>query len=298
MSGKSIRLFLVDGTPSGLLVAEVSNWTGKVLVAPRTELSDLARRDDARSTGIYMLVGEDPEASDRTRVYIGEADDVGSRIVQHSRKEARDFWGRAIAVVSKDENLTKAHARYLESFFIQLTRASGRAALDNATSPDLPSLPEADRADMEAFIEQVQIVLPALGIRFTMPVPPTDIPDDVESPVRRSPVFSTSWQSVRATAQVIEGEFVVSRGSTARKDPVPSLRSYLGLRMALIKAQKLIGNSDGQSLKFAEDVAFGSPSAAATTVLGRNANGRLEWKIESTGQTYHDWEQSKLEAET
>ncbi len=77
MTGKSIRLFLVDGTPIGLLVAEVSNWTGKVLMAPRTRLADLAKRDEARTTGIYMLVGDDPETTGQTRVYVGEADSAG-----------------------------------------------------------------------------------------------------------------------------------------------------------------------------------------------------------------------------
>ena len=171
MSGKSIRLFLVDGRPTGLLVAEVSNWTGKILVAPRAQLADPVKRNEAHRTGIYLLVGDDPAASGQSRVYVGEADSVGKRLVQHSRDEAKDFWDRAIAVVSKDENLTKAHARYLESRFIQLIRASGRAALDNATSPDLPSLPEATGLTWKRSSSRSKSCFPPSAIRSLNPCP-------------------------------------------------------------------------------------------------------------------------------
>lgn len=37
--GRSIRLFLVDGTPNGLLTAEIMNWTGHVLTSPCSKLT-------------------------------------------------------------------------------------------------------------------------------------------------------------------------------------------------------------------------------------------------------------------
>ena len=57
MSGKHIELFLVDGTPGGLTTAEILNWTGQVLSAPRSEMSTLVRRPEVAGTCIYLLLG-------------------------------------------------------------------------------------------------------------------------------------------------------------------------------------------------------------------------------------------------
>jgi len=150
--GKTIRLFLVDGVASGILTAEIMNWTGKVLVVPRTQLAGLAGRPEAKRTGIYCLIGPDPQKQSEDRVYIGEGDNVLNRLAAHDRDESKDFWNRAVVVTSKDENLTKSHGRFLESRLIQIARVEGRAQVDNSTSPPLPSLPEPDVADMEQFI--------------------------------------------------------------------------------------------------------------------------------------------------
>lgn len=128
--GRSLRLFLVDGTPNGLLTAEIMNWTGHVLTGPRSKLSELVQRPECGRTGIYFLVGPDPENSLRSLVYIGETDDVGKRLKQHNRPEAsggKDFWERVCLVTSKDQNLTKAHAKYLESLLIHLRPMSDAA---------------------------------------------------------------------------------------------------------------------------------------------------------------------------
>ena len=41
--------------------------------------------------------------------------------------------------------------------------------------------------------------------------------------------------------------------------------------------------------RFATDVAFSSPSAAAAIVAGRSASGPISWCIPITGKTYKDW---------
>ena len=76
MTGKTIRIFLVDGEPTGILLAEISNWTGKVLVAPRSQLDQLSKREDVRRTGVYLLVGPDPDDPSRALASIGEGDNV------------------------------------------------------------------------------------------------------------------------------------------------------------------------------------------------------------------------------
>jgi hypothetical protein len=147
MSGKQIRLFRVDGTPGGLTTSEITNWTGHVLTGPRSDIGALLQRDEARRTGVYLLLGDDEEALGDTRCYIGEADVVAERLRSHLRD--KEFWDRIVVITSKDANLTKSHGRYLESRLIQLATKAGRATLENGTAPPTPQLPEADISDMD-----------------------------------------------------------------------------------------------------------------------------------------------------
>lgn len=137
-------------------------------------MADVAKREEAHRTGIYFLVGSDPDNPSRDWVYIGEADDVLKRLAIHSRDETRDFWERTILVVSKDENLTKAHVRYLESHLLQKAREANRTRVVNDTAPPRPALPEPDVADMEYFVEQVAMMLPVLGFSFLQAGPRID----------------------------------------------------------------------------------------------------------------------------
>src|SRR4051812_35859532 len=147
MSGKQIKLFLIDGTPGGLTTAEITNWTGHVLSARRSDLADLLTREEAQRTGAYLLLGDDEEAVGNTRCYIGEADIVADRLRDHQRR--KEFWDRAVIITSKDPNLPKAHGRYLESKLVGLAQQAGRVPLDNGPTPACPALPEADKSDMD-----------------------------------------------------------------------------------------------------------------------------------------------------
>ncbi|NLG56496.1 MAG: GIY-YIG nuclease family protein, partial [Rhodococcus sp.] len=161
--GRSIRLFLADGSPHGLVVAEIGNWSGKVLAASRSRVPDLLRRSEVGRTGVYVLLGADPDRPGGLLAYIGEADDVAARLRHHLRSEAKDFFERLAVIVSSADALTKGHVRYLESQLIRLVREAGSVALTNDTHPDFQRLPEADRADMDFFVAQVVTILPLLG---------------------------------------------------------------------------------------------------------------------------------------
>src|SRR5699024_6569317 len=215
-AGKSVRLFLADGTPGGLLTAEIMNWTGHVVAAPRSDIATLLKRPEATRTGIYILLGDDPNSLGGQLAYIGEGDDVSKRLYQHARSEdqnGKDFWDRAIVLTSKDTNLTKAHARYLESRFITLAQQASRARLTNGTTPPPIVLPEADVSDMEYFIEQSKIVLPVLGVNiFRSPKAMTIASNtEVVDPRTDSPLFEMSLKKsgITATAQEVDGEFTV-----------------------------------------------------------------------------------------
>jgi len=288
--GKTIRIYLVDGTPSGTLTAEIMNWTGKVVVFAREQLADVARREEAHRTGVYFLAGTDPENPSREWVYIGEADDVLKRLAIHSRDVRRDFWERTV-VVSKDENLTKAHVRYLESRLIQMAREASRARIMNDTSPPTPSLPEPDVADMEYFLAQIAMILPVLGFGFLQASPRVETAPPATP---ESPLFRLTAGGIRAEARIIDGRLVVLKGSMARKQGVESWTNSRNLRAELVESGRLVDAADPQMLVFADNVAFDSPSAAAAVVLGANTNGRVAWKTADTGKTYADWQDLQL----
>jgi len=292
MNGRTIRLYLVDGSPTGTLTVEIINWTGRVLVSPRSQLAEVARRPEVKRTGIYCLVGRDPDNPNQDCVYLGESDNVLSRLALHEKDESKDFWTRTIIVTSKDENLTKSHVRFLESRLIQMANAAGRAKLTNGTNPPPPPLPEADVADMEYFLGQIQMILPVLGFSFLQPKP--SFPHDTSAVGKPPPVFRLEAVGVKAEAREVDGEFVVLKGSTARRQGTPSWDAYKSLRDDLIADGKMVDASDPDFLVFAEDVPFNSPSAAATVVRASNANGRQEWKEASTGKSYAQWQELQL----
>ena len=303
-TGKTVRLFLVDGTPGGLLTAEIMNWTGHIVAAPRSDLGELIKRPETSRTGIYILIGDDPESVDGQIAYVGEGDDVSKRLYYHGRPEdqgGKDFWDRAIVITSKDTNLTKAHARYLESRFISLGLQANRAKLTNSTSPEPIVLPEADVSDMEYFIEQARIVLPVLGVNiFRSPIvvstQPTDFPAAHDATV--SPVFELRLRKpgILATAQEIDGEFTVRAGSTARLKPAGAGgHSYIGLREKLERDGTLAPSSGGMTMQFTRNQVFASPSAAAAVVTGRSANGRNEWVTQEGSLTYGDWQRQGVD---
>lgn len=302
-AGKSVRLFLADGTPGGLLTAEIMNWTGHIVAAPRSDLAALLKRPEAARTGIYILLGDDPDSLGGQAAYVGEGDDVSKRLYQHARPEGqngKDFWDRAIVLTSKDANLTKAHARYLESRFITLAMRASRARLTNGTAPAPIVLPEADVSDMEYFIEQAKIVLPILGVNIFRSPRTSVVSASTSSGGGRtdSPLFEMTMKKsgITATAQEVDGEFTVLESSQARSAWIGAAgHNYVGLRTKLENDGTLVPSSDGATMVFARDHAFSSPSAAAAVVAGRNANGRLEWKVQGAHTTYGEWESEGLE---
>lgn len=292
--GRTVRLFLVEGTATGILIAEIMNWTGHVLVAPRSKLAEALRRPEASRTGVYLLIGDDPEHPTKQRIYVGEGDNVVDRIKMHSRDVSKDFWTHAYLVTSKDANLTKAHVRYLEGRLVELAKAAGRAAVANGTDPALKQLPESDVADMEYFLTQLQLALPAIGVNVFRPKVAVPLPAGAGE--SQSPILSLDAKKHGVKAQAIEhdGEFTVLAGAIATQTSFSS-NQYDNLRAQLVEDGSFVTDSDGQ-LKLIQDTTFASPSAAAAVLLNRNSNGRTEWKVKDTGQTLKDWQDQKLAA--
>lgn len=302
--GRSIRLFLADGTPGGIITAEIMNWTGHVMNAPRSRLADLIQRPEAGRTGIYILSGTDPEGGYKPLVYVGETDSVGKRLAQHNKDDAKEFWEQTCVVTSKDQNLTKAHVRYLESRLIQIATEAGRVKLTNNTAPDVPMLPEADLSDMEFFIDQLRVVLPVLGLEVlkdaakTRPqVSETPLPGSDQPPEFPGFELVSKKHDLKAEAREIDGEFVVLDGSQAQAKWIGSAsHSYSTLHQQLIDDGFLIPETASGHLRFLAPYAFKSPSAAAAVIYGRASNGREAWCVKGTKKTYAAWKDEQIAA--
>lgn len=291
--GRTIQLFLVDGKPTGLRKATIHGWTGVVLVSSQSTFAKLTERDEVDRTGIYILTGPDPEKEGMTRVYIGSANSVRERIKQSAEK--REFWETAIAVTTSDDDLSKGHAEYLEARLIQITAQAGRVTLDNGTQPDTSRrrLPEADVANMEQFLANLRIILPVVGLDMLKPQPRavTQTAKPVEERTTGEVQFEIRHKSgVQATAVEEEGEFIVLEGSEALTGTGYVQQSYGGLKEQLVVDGVLVPHGTDK-LRFAKPWPFNSPSAAAAVVLDRNSNGRIEWKVKDSKQSYHDWQQ-------
>lgn len=275
MTSATIKLFLPHGDAKRFRVGEVSNWNGKALAAPRTELDNLLLREETQSAGVYFLFGADPENGDAL-AYIGEAEIIRDRINQH---KAKDFWNTVVLFVSKDENLTKAHIRYLENRLLQATKEIGRYRLEN-TNASNPKLPESDREDMEVFLSRIQQVLPVLGFDLLTP-----ISGSTKSSKPQKELFCKNKGAV-ARGRRTEGGFVVFKDSTAVSAERPSAETQhpyvVALRKRLIQ-EGALSLKDG-FLEFTKDAEFDSPSAAAAVIHGGGANGLTAWK-DTSGKT-------------
>ena len=294
--GRSLELYFIDGKPDGMLTAEVFNWTGHVLVTPRTQISQALARREARYTGIYLLLGD---SDGEPLAYVGEGEDIAERIRNHDAR--KDWWTKAVLVTTGANNLNKAHVKYLEARLIEEAQTIGRVPLDNGNTPGRPGLSEAAQANMEGFLEYLYIVLPAIGIDMFVrrtrkstaakdPAQPAATGDD-SVPV----VFETKVKkhNLKATAKLENGEFVVQAGSLARKEWMgQGAHNYKKQFDELVRAGILVEQGDHRV--FSENYAFTSPSAAGAMVTGRSCNGQLAWVVQGTSETYQAWEQRKL----
>jgi Domain of unknown function (DUF4357) len=286
MPSTSIRLFLADGSADGLWVVEKSNWTGVALVIPRATYTRVrSQRDEMTRAGIYVLVGPSETKPDYDRIYVGEAEILRHRLDSHHAN--KDFWTRVVLFTKKDGSLNKAHVKYLEARLVSLAHQAERVEVENGNAPQQPALSEAERADTEAFLDDMRLIYPVLGVRaFERP----------ESAEVDTAQLSLSGPGASGGGREASDGFVVDAGSIARPETVPSIHAYLAdLRETLQQEGVLVSSSEG--LRFTRDYVFNSPSTAAGVLLGRAANGRTEWRDES-GRTLKELQARQVASAT
>lgn len=279
MSSATIKIFLVYGDPKRLRTAELSNWTGKAVAGPRSEFEGIIGREEAGNSGVYLLTGYDPE-SGKPALYVGEAEIIKERVKAHLGK---DFWNQVIYFISKDENLTKAHIRYLEGKLIEQARQANRAIITNGQNSGA-KLPESDRADMEVFLEKIYQLLPVLGTELLV-ITTGKATADLEKEMLYCEI-----KGLKARGHLTPNGFLVLKGSQAVLKDRASAKKYpwpLNMRQRLKDESILLAKDD--HLIFTQDEEFSSPSAAAAVVHGGHANGLVAWK-DKNGKTLKEIE--------
>ena len=247
-------------------------------LCPRSRYTKAKVREEFNRPCAYVLSGRSDD-SGVPRIYVGEGESIRPRLDSHFAN--KDFWTTATFFVSKDENLNKVLVQHLESRLVQLAQEANRCEIDNANVPSPPALSEADRAEAEGFLDEVLLCLPVVGLNmFESPA----------APESESARLALHGKGTEATGYESPDGFVVTAGSRARPEEVASIHRYLlDLRCTLLERGILAREDTG--LRLAQDYEFSSPSTAAGVMLGRSANGRIEWK-DAEGRTLKELQEA------
>jgi len=263
---QTIQIFLPDGSPRSIKIAELTNRVVKAILIPRNQLENVAKRKEVSNVGLYFLFGESNENA-KPMVYIGEAEDCLVRLKQHNRE--KEFWTHAVVFVSRIGTFTKAHAKYLEYLGVKVAQEVNRYKLENATIPRLPHITESMEADLLDSFDTIKVLLSTLGYPVFESISKKEI--------AKKELFFINAKGIKAEGDLIDDGFVVFKGSEVALNTVPSCQDYImNFRERLINDGMLLKN--GTRYQLTEDYIFNSPSAAAMVVQGRTANGWIDWK--------------------
>ncbi|RED46026.1 GIY-YIG nuclease family protein [Seonamhaeicola aphaedonensis] len=242
--GKKLTVYMIDGTAYGPRLSEIGNWVGKAIYSPRASVNKIMNRAEFDNPGIYCLKGDPTDDAFDEKIYIGEAENIRSRLKQHLSDPNKDF-KELIFFVSKDELLTKTQIRYLESRLVQLALAAKTAQIDNGNSPSLPTLHEADISDMEYFLEQIKLILPVMGFKFLISstVDQNQVETKEESKVHESYFIKT--RTFKAIMTETDQGYIVAKGSEAKKNLSNSCtETYRNMRRKLVETRIMVENGD------------------------------------------------------
>lgn len=279
--GKTIRLFLAEGTPNGLQTAELSNWTGKAFRIPRIRLKDHATRDELRKPGVYILFGKNDNNEDAA--YIGEAENGMDRLLQQLAQ--KEFWNEAIIFTSKDKYLNKASVKYLEHRLYSIGKHANRYDILNECTPTKSEISEAEQAELEEFLYNVKLLTATLGHKIF-----EEIKETLDKAGEAEIVFyCRSGNGTDAKGTLSTEGFVVFKGSIFVASNQPSLNPGYKIHKEQLIADGTLSSSNGNYI-LQKDYTFSSSSRAAAIALGRSASGPLEWKTEA-GVVLRQYEQ-------
>lgn len=266
---QTIQIYLPGGDPRGIRVAEITTRIVQVIEVPRSLLGSFLQMPESEQVAVYFLVGESDDGTER-RVYVGQSGDLRARLAQHHK--AKPFWQRALVMVSRTHSLTQTHALFLEWHSLQAIRQAARFTDDNGNAGSRPHTPAPMQADCLEMFDTARTLLATLGHPLFDAVAGSG---DASAPAEE---FVCRASGSDARGLYTEEGFVVLKGSVGRLRSVPSIAGTAddNLRQRLL--QQGVMHAEGDTVVFQRDHLFRSPSSAAVALLGRTANGWIEWK--------------------
>lgn len=266
--GKTIRLFLVDGTANGLTTAELSNWTGIGIKVPRIKIKEYSNRAEFQKPGVYILIGKGENNEDVA--YIGEAEVIANRLFQQISE--KDFWNEVIFFGSKDKYLNKASVKYLENRLHELAITANRYSI-NQNIPTRSELSEAEQAELEEFLAHIKVLTATLGHKLFEALEETIEDKEVQNQL----FYCRNGAGADSKGSPSTEGFIVYKDSLFMIQEQPSLADGIHL-----ERQKMLSDGtlkiEGAFYLLTKDYVFTSPSRAAAATLARSASGPLEWK--------------------
>jgi predicted GIY-YIG superfamily endonuclease len=266
---KTIQIFLPGGDPQGIRVAEITTRIVQVIEVPRSLLQDFLKMPESAQVALYFLFGEAEDGAEQ-KVYIGQTGDLRARLAKHNKE--KEFWERALVLISRTNSLTQTHALFLEWHGIQEARKVGRYQAENSNSGTKPHTPAPLEADCMEIFETGHTLLATLGFPLFDPVAKRT------GPARQEESFYCTSSGAKGKGLYTQEGFVVLKGSIGRRENVPSINDTAGGRLRQRLLDSGVMRPDGDRVVFERDHLFRSPSMAALAVMGRSSNGWLDWK--------------------
>ncbi len=283
---QTIQIFLPAGDPRGMRVAEITTRIVRVIEVPRSQLTEFLKMPEAQQVGVYFLMGELSEAG-LPRAYIGQSGNVGARLVQQNKD--KDFWNRALVVISLTNSMTQTHALFLEWFAIQQATKAGRYSLENGNTGSQPYTPAPLQADCHEIHETAATLLATLGQPIFEPL------TNAATAKGEAELFYCKGSGADGVGEYNTEGFVVLKGSKRRIENLASIQgtSNVQIREALVK-DGVMAPQDGVCV-FTRNHLFPSPSLAAMALMGRSANGWVEWEA-GNGKTLDELKRQAVAA--
>lgn len=283
---KTIQIYLPGGDPRGIRIAELTTRIVQVIEVPRSLLADFLAMPESMQVAVYFLVGETEDGAEDT-VYVGQTGDVRARLTAHNKE--KDFWERALVMISRTNSLTQTHALYLEWHCIQAIRSAKRFRDENGNKGTKPFTPAPLEADCLEFYETGQALVSTLGYPMFDPVA------GGASAAADDEVFYCERSGAKGRGLYTAEGFVVLAGSRGHLEIANSsaAETVKNLRAPLFESGSLM--TEGSEVVFAKDHLFKTPSAAAYVLLGKSSNGWIDWKAKS-GETLDVLKRQKVTA--
>lgn len=266
MRGRTITIFIPDSNPRGVKICDIKDSIVKAVFIPRNKLDTVYKRDDLQEPGIYFLIGKEDDI-EKPKVYIGEAETLITRLKQHNAN--KDFWNTAICFVSEKRNINKAHIKYLENYCCDQAKNINKCYLENSTTPTQSSLTEQDADFVLSFYDDMKILIATLGF-----------PIFEENKKDKENLFICKGKDAYAEGEYTEDGVNVFKGSKANLEETKTIGTWLSNKREVLVEKSILEEKEGKYV-FTEDYTFSSPSASAGVILGRRANGWIEWKDKS-----------------